>query len=513
LAEPLAEILAETYGLIVYQEQIMRIAQKVAGYSLARADILRKAMGKKKREVLDKEYEGFSEGMKANGFSAAAIKALWDTVLPFADYAFNKSHAAGYGLVSYWTAYLKANYPAEYMAALLTSVGDDKDKTALYLSECRRMGIKVLPPDVNESEGDFTPVGTDIRFGLAAIRNVGTNVVDGIVSARKSSGRFGSFPDFMDKVPVTVCNKRVVESLVRAGAFDSMGYARRALAAIAEDAVDAVIVLKRNEAIGQFDLFGSGSDDSEPGFEVAVPDLPEWEKQVKLGYEREMLGLYVSDHPLLGLEHVINGAADRAISSLADEEECPNGLTVTIAGLITGIQRKVTRRGDTWAIATVEDLEGSVDVMFFPASYQLYALQLVEDSIVVVKGRVDRRDDAPQLIASELSQPDIAEAPSGPVMVTVPVARCTPPMVERLKEVLATHPGVTEVHLRLQGAGRTTVMRLDDGLRVSPSPALMGDLKALLGPSCLAVGNGVAHGNGASGGTVVGSRGSTTTSG
>ena len=173
LEEPLREILAETYGLIVYQEQIMRIAQKVAGYSLARADILRKAMGKKKREVLDKEYEGFSEGMKANGFSAAAIKALWDTVLPFADYAFNKSHAAGYGLVSYWTAYLKANYPAEYMAGLLTSVGDDKDKAAVYLADCRKLGITVLPPDVNESGLNFASVGEDIRYGLGAVRNVG----------------------------------------------------------------------------------------------------------------------------------------------------------------------------------------------------------------------------------------------------------------------------------------------------------------------------------------------------
>ena len=507
LAEPLAEILDTTHGLIVYQEQVIAIAQKVAGYTLGKADMLRRAMGKKKREVLDAEFVGFSEGMRANGYSDGAIKTLWDILVPFSDYGFNKAHSAAYGVIAYWTAYLKANYPAEYMAALLTSVGDDKDKTALYLSECRRMGIKVLPPDVNESAGDFTPVGTDIRFGLAAIRNVGTNVVEGIVAARTNAGRFESFPDFMDKVPVTVCNKRVVESLVRAGAFDSMGYARRALAAVAEDAVDAVIVLKRNEAVGQFDLFGGGDDDTRAGFEIAVPGLPEWDKQVKLGYEREMLGLYVSDHPLLGLEHVINGAADRAISALADEQECPNGITVTIAGLITGIQRKVTRRGDTWAIATVEDLEGSIDVMFFPASYQLYALQLVEDSIVVVKGRVDRRDDSPQLIASELSQPDLAQAPSGPVTVTVPVARCTPPMVERLKEVLATHPGMTEVHLRLQGAARTTVMRLDDGLRVTPSPALMGDLKALLGPSCLVVANGVIYGNGASGGSGSAARG------
>ncbi|MGH8773615.1 MAG: DNA polymerase III subunit alpha [Jiangellaceae bacterium] len=484
LAEPLAEILDETYGLIVYQEQVLAIAQKVAGYSLGKADLLRRAMGKKKREVLDAEFVAFSDGMKAAGFTAGAVKTLWDILVPFSDYAFNKAHSAAYGLVSYWTAYLKANYPAEYMAALLTSVRDDKDKTAIYLAECRRMGIKVLPPDVNESAGDFTPVGTDVRFGLAAIRNVGGNVVEGIVATRAAEGRYESFPDFMDKVPVVVCNKRVVESLVKAGAFDSMGYSRRALAACSEEAVDVVVDLKRNEAIGQFDLFG-GLDDDRRGLEITVPELSEWDKPVKLGYEREMLGLYVSDHPLFGVEYVIARSTDRAIAALADEEECPTGITVTVGGLVTGLLRKVTRRGDTWAIATVEDLEGAVEVMLFPATYQQYALQLAEDAVVVVKGRLDRRDDSPQVIASELTLPDLSEAPTGPVVVSVPVARCTPPMVERLKDVLATHPGVTEVHLRLQGGGQTTLMRLDDGLRVTPSTALMGDLKALLGPECL----------------------------
>ena len=485
LAESLADVLDTTYGLIVYQEQVISIAQKLAGYSLGKADLLRRAMGKKKREVLDAEYVGFSQGMRDNGFSDAAIKTLWDILVPFSDYAFNKAHSAAYGVIAYWTGYLKAHYPSEYMAALLTSVRDDKDKTALYLSECRRMGIKVLPPDVNESEGDFTPVGTDIRFGLAAIRNVGHNVVDGVVAARSREGRYESFPDFMDKVPVTVCNKRVVESLVKAGAFDSMGYSRRALAAVSEDAVDTVISLKRNEAIGQFDLFGGAGEES-AGFEVTVPELTEWDKKVKLSYEREMLGLYVSDHPLLGLEHVLATAVDRSISSLTDEAEAPTGITITIGGLITGLQRKITKRGDTWAIATVEDLEGSIEVMFFPATYQLHALQLAEDEIVLVKGRLDRRDDAPQIIAAELSVPDLSDAPSGPLVVTMALSRCTPPVVERLKDVLATHPGMTEVQLRLTGSESTTVMRLADGLRVTPSTALMGDLKALLGPTCVA---------------------------
>src|SRR5215216_1396068 len=241
----------------------MAIAQMLAGYTLGKADLLRRAMGKKKKEILDKEYVPFRDGMKANGFSDAAIKSLWDILVPFSDYAFNKAHTAGYGLVSYWTAYLKANYPAEYMAALLTSVRDDKDKSAVYLNECRKMGIKVLPPDVNESDANFTPRGTDIRFGLTAIRNVGANVVASIVQAREEHGRFTDFPDFMDKVPVPVCNKKTVESLIKSGAFDEYGDTRRGLLAVHADAIDAFMDTKRNEAIGQFDLFGGGFGDDD----------------------------------------------------------------------------------------------------------------------------------------------------------------------------------------------------------------------------------------------------------
>ena len=222
LEEPLKVILGETYGLVVYQEQIMQLAQKVAGYSLGQADLLRRAMGKKKLSELEKAYAGFRQGMLDNGFSEAAIKALWDTVLPFAGYAFNKSHSAGYGLVSYWTAYLKANYPAEYMAGLLTSVGDDKDKASIYLADCRKLGITVLPPDVNESELNFASVGTDIRFGLGAVRNVGANVVASIIAARKEKSNFTDFSDYLGKIDATACNKKVTESLIKAGGFDSL---------------------------------------------------------------------------------------------------------------------------------------------------------------------------------------------------------------------------------------------------------------------------------------------------
>jgi len=221
---------------------------------------------------------------------------------------------------------------------------------------------------------------------------------------------------------------------------------------------------------------------------VVTPEVPlgEWEKSALLAFEREMLGLYVSDHPLFGIEHLISAAADCSIATLTGSEDRQDGSMVTIGGLVTGLQRKVTKKGDVWAIASVEDLEGAIEVMFFPQTYQLYATSLAEDVVVVIRGRLDRRDDAPKLVAMEMSLPDLSEGPRGPVIISLPVARCTPPVVERLKEVLATHPGPTEVHLRLQSAARTTVLRIDDGLRVNPSPALMGDLKALLGASCLA---------------------------
>ncbi len=489
LAEPLESVLGETYGLIVYQEQVMEIAQVLAGFSLGQADNLRRAMGKKKKSELDKQYAGFEAGMFERGYSARAVKTLWEILLPFSDYAFNKAHSAAYGVISYWTAYLKANFPAEYMAALLTSVRDDKDKSAVYLNECRRMGIKVLPPDVNESVADFTAVGTDIRFGLSAIRNVGTNVVAGLVKARTQQGRFTSFNDFMGKVPEVVCNKRVLESLAMAGAFDSLGYSRRAVVSVHETAADIYLNDKRHEAAGQDSLFGGLEDASFEVVSVEVPSLGEWDKKTLLGFERSMLGLYVSDHPLNGLEHVLAQASDVSIGQLVTDETREEGSVVTVAGLITSVVRKTTKKGDLYAVITLEDLEGAINVMVFPRDYQLSSTLLVEDAIVLVKGRAKRgRDDALELMSLEITVPDLASgANEGPVVISLPAVRVTPPIVEQLKEVLATHPGVAEVHLKLQSAGRTMVMRLDERLRVTPTPALMADLKALLGPSCLVV--------------------------
>ena len=486
LSAALDEILADTYGLIVYQEQVMAIAQKLAGFSLGRADLLRKAMGKKNKEILDKEYVHFEEGMRNNGFSSIAIEELWKTLIPFSDYAFNRAHSAGYGVLSFWTAYLKANYPTEYMAALLTSVRDDKDKSALYLNESRRMGIKVLPPDVNFSNAEYTPGGNDIRFGLTAIRNIGENVVASIVKNRNEKGKYTSFSDFLAKVDQTVCNKKTIESLIKAGAFDSLGHSRKGLMSIYLEAIDSVLEEKRAQAIGQFDLFGGANEISVNGIATLALEVSdqEWEKALLLAYEREMLGLYVSDHPLLGVEHVLRSATDTTISQILDEGVVHEQI-ITIAGLITAVQRKVSRQGQSWAIVTVEDLEGAIDVRFFSSTYQTHALNLIEDRIVIIRGKIDKREETPQITALELSLADINQAPIGPFVIKLEAERCTPPVVDRMKEILRSHPGTREVHLKIEGGTKNTILKLDDGLKITASPSLSADLKSILGPDCL----------------------------
>ncbi len=484
LADALEPILGTTYHLLVYQEQIMAIARQLAGYTLGGADLLRRAMGKKKPEILAKEFVNFQAGMRGNGYSDPAIQALWDVMLPFSGYAFNKSHTAGYGLVSYWTAYLKANFPAEYMAALLQSVADDKDKSAVYLAETRRMGIQVLPPDVNESDGMFTTVGSDIRYGLAAIRNVGSAVVEKIVTARQEAGPASSFHDFLDKAPLEACNKRLVESLIKAGAFDSLGHPRRALMEVFETAIDNVLDLKRNQAFGQDDLFGDmGGGDVAPASSGVVPDMPDWDKRTRLAFEREMLGLYVSDHPLNGIDHVLAGLRDMSISQLLQD---PREQSVTIAGMITSVVRRQNKNGELWAVVTVEDLDASIDVLLFPKVYGQVAMTLATDTVVTVNGRVRMKDETAEIFGQTVSVVNASASTAQPLTLAVPVVRVTPALVERLKDVLGAHPGQQEVRLRLLNEGGGKTFRLDPSLRVAMSGALMADLKALLGPSCVA---------------------------
>jgi len=491
LEEPLQEILSETYGLIVYQEQIMRISQKVANYTAGQADGFRKAMGKKKPEVLEKEFINFEAGMKSNGYSAAAIKTLWDTILPFAGYAFNKSHAAGYGLVSFWTAYLKANYTAEYMAALLTSVADNKDKSAIYLSDCRHLGIHVLSPDVNESAMNFQSVGEDIRFGLGAIRNVGRDVVDSIVATREEKGAFKDFSDYLDKIDTLPCSKRVTESLIKGGAFDSMGHPRKGLALIHEDAVDAALPTKKAADKGQFDLFadfGGGDeagDDAENVFQVKIPE-ENWERKHELALEREMLGLYVSGHPLDGFEESLAQQTDTAITTIVGGE-VPHNTEVVIGGIISSVDRRVNKDGLPWAIVGLEDHNGaSVEVLAFPRTYAMVSTLVAEDAIVLVRARVQYRDDRLSIVCDDLKVPDLGLNGSGsPIRLTMRTDQCTPENIARLKGVLVNNKGDSDVYLNLVEGNNSTLMVLGEHLRVTKSSSLFGDLKATMGTGIL----------------------------
>jgi DNA polymerase-3 subunit alpha len=449
-------------------------------------------MGKKKKSELDKQFADFEAGMQANGYSKQAVQVLWDTLMPFADYAFNKAHSAGYGVLSYWTAYLKANHPAEYMAALLTSVGDSKDKLGMYLSECRRMGIQVLPPDVNESSADFTAVPSadgvgvgDIRFGLGAIRNVGFGVVEQVRAAREQKGRFTSFHDYLRKVTIQAANKRTVESLIKAGAFDSLGSTRRALLEVHEEAVEGAVQIKRNEANGQvgFD-FDSLWDEPEAAADH-VPDRPEWAKRDKLAFEREMLGLYVSDHPLAGLELQLAKHATITIPELISGETVSDGEVVTVAGLLTSVQHRTARNsGNQYGVVQLEDFGGEVTVMFLGKTYQEFSPALANDAIVVIKGRVSLRDEGMNLHAVSMFLPDTGQGlGTGPLVISVAEHRATTDVVSALNDVLIRHAGNNEVRLRLVRGDSARMFELPYPVAVTAD--LYGELKRLLGPNCV----------------------------
>ncbi|WP_301187487.1 DNA polymerase III subunit alpha, partial [Corynebacterium stationis] len=490
LEEALEEILGETYGLIVYQEQIMRISQKLANYTAGEADGFRKAMGKKKPEVLAQEYEKFSQGMFSNGYSKGAVDALWGTIEPFASYAFNKSHAAGYGLVSFWTAYLKAYFAPEYMAALLTSVADKKDKSAIYLADCRHLGIKVLPPDVNESAEDFEAVGEDIRFGMGAIRNVGSEVVESIIEARREKGAFKSFSDYLDKISLIACTKRVTESLIKAGAFDSLGHPRKGLMLIQEDAVDSVQSTKKAADKGQFDLFASFGGDEGGSVSTFAIDVPEesWDRKHELALEREMLGLYVSGHPLDGFEDALAAQTDTALTTVVGGE-MRNGQEMIIGGIISAVDRRFSKRdGSPWAIVTIEDHHGAqVEILVFNQVYSLVAPQIVEDNIILAKVQVRVRDERTSFFCNDIRVPELGPGNGAglPLRLSMRTDQCTMENIAKLKQVLVNNKGDSDVYLTLLSGDESTMVVLGDHLRVERSSSLMGDLKATMGAGIL----------------------------
>jgi DNA polymerase-3 subunit alpha len=495
LKDALEPILGTTFHLVVYQEQVMAIAQQLAGYTLGGADILRRAMGKKKKEEMDKQWATFSSGMVDNGYTEEMAKAVWDVLEPFSSYGFNKSHTAGYGLVSYWTAYLKANYPAEYMAALLTSVGNNKDRMAIYLAECRRMKIRVLPPCVNESNLRFAAVGDDVRFGLGAVQNVGEGPIHGIISAREEHGKFNDFNDFLTKVPAVVCNKRTIESLIKAGAFDGLEHPRFGLHQIHEQAIDSVIDVKKKEAMGQDSLFGAfeDTDAGDDAFTVVVPPM-EWDKKVKLAFEREMLGLYVSDHPLNGAERVLERNRDYSIAQILNGDADRERGEIRIAGIISGVDKKVTKQGNVWSILKIEDHDGSIEVPCFPATYQLYGDNLAPDLVVSVAGKIRIRDNGEESSVSfnavAIEFLDISNVPQDggrePITIALREDRVDRALVAELKQMFRTHRGDTPVHILLEKLNRRKVLlNLPDYKVDLRNGAFAGDLKVLLGPTAL----------------------------
>lgn len=487
LHDDLADLLGDTYGLMIYQESVMRVAQKFAGYSLADADNLRKACGKKVRELIQKEREKFVEGCDTAGYGREIGSALFDVIEPFADYAFNKSHSYGYGLIAYQTAYLKAHYPVEYLAALLTSVKTNLDKAAVYLNECRQMGIEVLVPDVNISVSDFIafdkPDGTRaIAFGMSAVRNVGEGLVGLMLAERDENGPFEDFFDFCDRVDVSVLNKRTLESLIKAGGFDSMGYSRKGLLGYFDRIIDDTVARRRKEAEGQFDLFSMADDDDDgalvAGTRIVIPE-EDFDKRQRLAFEKEMLGLYVSDHPLMGAEASLRR---RTESTIAELEGVEDGTMRTTGGLVTSLQKKWTRKGDLMAVFTLEDLQSTVEVMVFPKTMQNYGHLLDDDAVVIVRGRVDTRDDQPKLMAMELERFEPVVDGNPPVHINLRPAALSDELLSALKALLSEHPGESQVFLHI---GERQVLLLPDNFAVSATAGLLAELRELLGPEAV----------------------------
>ena len=478
----LDEILTETYGLMIYQESVMRVAQRIAGYTLAEADDLRKACGKKDRKLIAEQRVKFVDGTVASGYDEHLGTRLFDIIEPFADYAFNKSHAFGYGLISYQTAFLKSNYRVQFMAAVLTGVKHNLDKAGVYLNDCRQANIVVEVPDINRSEVDFAAKDSRIPFGLSAVRNVGEGVVTPIVEERSSNGDYKDFYDFCERVPIAVLNKRSLEALIKAGAFESCGHSRQGLLGVAEQIVDQISNRRKEADMGIQTLFGE-LDANTGGFDekIQIPDA-EVDQKTMLAWEKEMLGLYVSSHPLYGVEASLRQATDCSIADAPNQPQRDDGKDafITLGGVVSNLQRKFTRAGDAMAVFELEDLQSSIEVTVFPRTMSEHGHQLDDDAVLLVGGRIDNRDDEPKFLANRLTYFEPKSGPSE-LRLTVPSHQVSDKLVADLKALLSEHPGDTAVFLHL---GKQTV-RLPDNFRVNPANGLAGELRVLLGPEAV----------------------------
>jgi DNA polymerase-3 subunit alpha len=482
----LEPILKETYGVMVYQEQVMQIASALAGFTLGEADLLRKAMGKKKVDVMAAQMEQFLKGCAGRGVPEKKAQKVWNAMKEFAGYGFNKSHSAAYAWLAYQTAYLKANYPAYFMAALLTSERANTDKMVQYVGECRDMGLRVLPPDVNQSDLFFTVVGDDIRFGLSAIKNVGEGAVEAALSVRREAGPFRSLVDFCDRVDLRAVNRRVVESFVKSGSFDSVDPRRASLFAAIDRAMEAGQKRQRDREAGQSSLFGmlGGAEEKHPE-PARLPDAPPWPEAERLAFEKESLGFFISGHPLERFRAELAQWTNATTGTLA---QAAAGGEVVVGGIVTALRLIKTKKGDRMASFFLEDLEGSVETLVFPEAYKKAAGRLADDEVVLVKARAEIQDDGrAKLLASEvlpLEQAKLADARY--VTIRVPVAAWDRGKGERLRDILAAHRGDCPVTLELVRPGSWAAALVPSArYRVRPDPAMREEVEALLGPGAL----------------------------
>jgi DNA polymerase-3 subunit alpha len=478
----LQPLLEETYGVIIYQEQVMQIAQLVAGYSLGEADVLRRAMGKKKVEEMAHQRERFLEGAKVNGFPAKKSARLFDLMAQFAEYGFNKSHSAAYGYLAYVTGYLKANYRVEFMAALLTSETGNSEKVTRYINECRDLNIEVLPPDVNHSDLNFTPSGEAIRFGLGAVRNVGHGAVEEIVRARQAGGPFPTLFDFCERVDMSAVNRRVIESLIRAGAMDSLQGARAQLFAAAEDCIEAGQRATRDRLSGQAGLFAGLLAAQPPA--PPLPAVPDWTLTEKLKGEKEMLGFFVTGHPLDEYGWKVSELATHSTASL---EGLNKNDTVAICGILTGIRMRRNKEGKAWASAQLEDRLGAVEVLVFASRYEELHQELAEDRAVLVRGRALPEEGAAAKISVQEMTPLAAAGVSFPTLISIRVrVGANGSQASQLDELFRRKPGATEVRLRLEKP-RDFAVLLDVPVKVQPDKEFRAEVERLCGPEALEV--------------------------
>ena len=480
----LAEILGETYGLMIYQEDIMRVATKIAGFSMTEADDLRKACSKKIREMIQAQRAKFVDGAEREGYGRELGEAIFNKIEPFADYAFNKSHAYGYALIAYQNAWLKANYPVEYMSALLTSFRDDKDKAALYLNEARQMGITVGVPDVNESFGEYAPrlnAPSTILFGMAAVRNVGEALVEKIVAEREANGPFESVYDIVRRVDPAVLNRRTMESLIKAGAFDSLGVSRLGLLLKVDELIEVTLSRRKDLSLGISTLFAAfdadGGNDWE-GTEIAISPV-EFEQPVKLDFEKEMLGTYISDHPLYAVEHVLAAKTDGNVVSLREQAEdlAKSNRLFRIGGIFSEVQLRTTKEGRAYARTVLEDLGGSVELNFSSKVFEKCSGFLAKDNVVVVKVRVDVRDETPRFMAQDVEVLHV-EHGDGELRLSFRPEDFTSSAIARLKEILQRYPGPSPVVLETGLDGKA--FRLGPDFKVAIS-SVVGDLRSEFG--------------------------------